>query len=317
MMNTGTPLVLRRYQIDESGASGANVWIEARQGGFFNFLLTLVGLDPNSSLTVSRGSIAFRTSSVFGSTQVSTPLTNIGAFIGGYKKPFFALVFGIFFIFFGVIGTLAGVLFSIDDAKIVGIIFLVLGGACLLYYYLQKTMYVGFETNGGGVHGFAFKASLIEGVNVNIQRVLSTIDYVNSLISSATLGETVRETSQIKEMGSRTATIYSAPMAESPKAVPDVVQHYQPAIPQVQTQMTYAQHHPIAATQQMPQSTTQAQPNYAQVAPSAYPQQYAPPQQDSTSIPMATSHEPIQPSMPQQEIPSLPNQTTFEPSGNL
>ena len=51
----GAPLVLRRFQIDETGVSGANVWIEARQPGIVSFLLTMVGLDPNSSLRVTRG----------------------------------------------------------------------------------------------------------------------------------------------------------------------------------------------------------------------------------------------------------------------
>ena len=68
----GAPLVLRRFQIDETGVSGANVWIEARQPGIVRFLLTMVGLDPNSSLRVTRGSISFQNSSVFGMNQVST-----------------------------------------------------------------------------------------------------------------------------------------------------------------------------------------------------------------------------------------------------
>ena len=75
---SGSALVLRRFQIDETGVSGANVWIEARQPGIISFILTLVGLDPNSSLKVTRGSISFRNSSVFGMNQVSTPLANMG-----------------------------------------------------------------------------------------------------------------------------------------------------------------------------------------------------------------------------------------------
>ena len=98
---SGSPLVLRRFQIDETGTSGANVWIEARQSGIINFLLTVVGLDPNSSRKVTRGSISFRNSSVFGSSQVSTPLANIGAFVGGYKKPFLALVSAVLFFLTG------------------------------------------------------------------------------------------------------------------------------------------------------------------------------------------------------------------------
>ena len=179
----GAPLVLRRFQIDETGTSGANVWIEARQPGLVSFLLTIVGLDPNSSLRVTRGSISFQNSSVFGMNQVSTPLANIGAFVGGYKKPFWALVFSGLMLFAGL-----SFAFTEDGGALFGIFaFLALVG--LLYYYLQKTMFMGFETSGGGTYGFAFKASVLEGVGVDIKRVESTIAYVNSLISSASLGE--------------------------------------------------------------------------------------------------------------------------------
>lgn len=224
---SGSPLVLRRFQIDETGTSGANVWIEARQAGVISFLLTLVGLDPNSSLTVTRGSIAFRNSSVFGSSQVSTPLANIGAFVGGYKKPFFALVFGLLFF-------LTGFIYILLEEGGVGIFSLIIAIGCFLYYYLRKTMYMAFETSGGGVHGFAFRASVIEGVGVDIKRVESTITYVNSLISSASLGENFVEQNRPQVLGGREATMLAtAPAAQATIAVQTPVVAQQPvAAPQ-------------------------------------------------------------------------------------
>lgn len=214
---SGSALVLRRFQIDETGVSGANVWIEARQPGIISFLLTLVGLDPNSSLRVTRGSISFQNSSVFGMNQVSTPLANIGAFVGGYKKPFWALVFAGLMFFLGL--SLA---FMEDGGLFFGF-FAFLSICGLLYYYLQKTMFMGFETSGGGTYGFAFKASVLEGVGVDIKRVESTIAYVNSLISSASLGETFVEQAQTQVLGGRQATMLAstqpaAPVAQRPSA---------------------------------------------------------------------------------------------------
>ncbi len=254
-MDTASPLVLRRFQIDETGISGAHVWIEARQQGIFNFLLTLIGLDPTTTLKVSRGSISFQNSSVFGSSQISTPLPNIGAFIGGYKKPFFSLLFGVIFSVLGLLITVAG--------EALGTLGLIVGLGFLLHYYLQKTMYIGFETSGGATYGFAFKASLIEGVNVNIDRVSSTIDYVNSLISSATLGEAVIETAKVDVMGGRTTTVQAVPqMVAAPAAS---------VVPQVApVQMT-----PMQTTTAVPQQTTSTFHNVSQTT--VQPQAVAPP----------------------------------------
>jgi len=253
-MDTASPLVLRRFQIDETGISGAHVWIEARQQGIFNFLLTLIGLDPTTTLKVSRGSISFQNSSVFGSSQISTPLPNIGAFIGGYKKPFFSLLFGVIFSLFGLLITVAG--------ETLGILGLIVGLAFLLHYYLQKTMYIGFETSGGATYGFAFKASLIEGVNVNIDRVSSTIDYVNSLISSATLGEAVIETAKVDVMGGRTTTVQAVPQSVAAPAAS--------VVPQVApVQMT-----PMQTTTAVPQQTTSTFQNVSQTT--VQPQAVAP-----------------------------------------
>ena len=290
-MDTTSPLVLRRYQIDETGISGAHVWIEARQKGIFNFLLTLIGLDPTTTLKVSRGSISFQSSSVFGSSQISTPLPNIGAFLGGYKKPFFSLLFGVIFSLIGLLTTLAG--------EALGMLFVIVGLGFLLHYYLQKTMFIGFETSGGATYGFAFKASLIEGVNVNIDRVSSTIDYVNSLISSATLGEAVIETSKVDVMGGRTATVQAIPQSV---AVPAASVVPQPA----STQMTPMQattavpQHAVSTFQNVTQPAVQSQgvvPSTVQATPAATPAPWP-----------AATQQPAQPAVSQP-------QTQFQPEG--
>ena len=146
--------------------------------------------------------------------QVSTPLANIGAFVGGYKKPFWALVFSGLMLFAGL-----SFAFTEDGGALFGIFaFLALVG--LLYYYLQKTMFMGFETSGGGTYGFAFKASVLEGVGVDIKRVESTIAYVNSLISSASLGETFVEQGQTQVLGGRQATMLASATAPAAQPAP-------------------------------------------------------------------------------------------------
>lgn len=275
----GAPLVLRRFQIDETGVSGANVWIEARQPGIVSFLLTLVGLDPNSSLRVTRGSISFQNSSVFGMNQVSTPLANIGAFVGGYKKPFWALVFSGLMMFTGL--SLA---FTEDGGILLGL-FVVLALIGLIYYYLQKTMFMGFETSGGGTYGFAFKASVLEGVGVDIKRVEGTIAYVNSLISSASLGETFVEQKQTQVLGGRQATMLesnTAPAAQPVYAPAPAAPVPRPAVQPVAIQPPAPAAPPAA--QALPQAPpTQTTPAAQQPAPPPAPPANQP--QDGTASP--------------------------------
>lgn len=253
----GAPLVLRRFQIDETGVSGANVWIEARQPGIVSFLLTMVGLDPNSSLRVTRGSISFQNSSVFGMNQVSTPLANIGAFVGGYKKPFWALVFSGLMMLFGLSLALT------EDGGILFGLFAILALFGLIYYYLQKTMFMGFETSGGGTYGFAFKASVLEGVGVDINRVEGTIAYVNSLISSASLGETFVEQKQTQVLGGRQATMLAstpAPAAPSVYASTPAAPMPTPAVQPVAVQPPAPVPAPAQAVTQAVQASPQAPP---------------------------------------------------------
>ncbi len=283
----GAPLVLRRFQIDETGVSGANVWIEARQPGIVSFLLTMVGLDPNSSLRVTRGSISFQNSSVFGMNQVSTPLANIGAFVGGYKKPFWALVFSGLMMLFGLSLALT------EDGGILFGLFAILALIGLIYYYLQKTMFMGFETSGGGTYGFAFKASVLEGVGVDINRVEGTIAYVNSLISSASLGETFVEQKQTQVLGGRQATM----LASTPAPAPSVYAST-PAAPMPTPAVQPVAVQPPAPVPAPAQAVTQAVQASPQAPPAQTPapaQQPAPPAAPPANQPQGDTASPWPP----------------------
>ena len=86
-MSSAAPWVLKKFQIDHSGMTGAHLNVEARQPGFGAFLLNLMGLDPNASVRVTNGAISMRQASIYGMDQVTAALTSVGAFLGGYRKP--------------------------------------------------------------------------------------------------------------------------------------------------------------------------------------------------------------------------------------
>ena len=72
---SSNPWILKTFQIDHTGATGAHLFIEARQPGLFAFILNIIGLDPTAQLKVTRGSVSFRSTSLSGMTETSTSLT--------------------------------------------------------------------------------------------------------------------------------------------------------------------------------------------------------------------------------------------------
>ena len=193
------PWVLKTFQIDNTGISGAHLYIEARKPGLMSFILNLLGLDDSASLKVTNGLISFRKSSLLGLIQTSTGLTQIGSFQGGYSKPLSLL-------FLGMVSFLAGTyvefLFISEVGEFSG--FFVIG-ACLsllflIAYALQKNLMFGFETSGGAYYGIAFKRGILNGVSVDIAQVETAITLVNLLIGSATLGsQGYMETQNVKK----------------------------------------------------------------------------------------------------------------------
>ena len=180
---SGEAWVLKKFQIDPSGLSGAYLYIEARQPGFTAFMLNIMGLDPNASVKVTRGAISMRQSSLMGMDQVTTALSSVGAFIGGYRKPISYLFMATVFLIGGLIGDAMA-----DSGGIFAIIGIVLALTMFLLYVFNKQMYIGFETSGGTVHALIFKKAIIEGVPVDIGLIEDAILMVNGLISSSGVG---------------------------------------------------------------------------------------------------------------------------------
>ena len=198
-------LVLKQFQIDHTGVSGANLYVKARNSGLFAFILNLIGLDPTATVKVDTGSIEFRNSSLKGMTSVTTGLTSIAAFIGGYDKPIGWLITG-FLAFLGLSITA----FSGEEPMIglfvTGIIVFLI---CVAIYTFQKVMYIGFETSGGATYMIAFKRSVIEGVAIDIARIEEAITLVNSLISSAASGKDVVSTQNVQNFGKQATLSYA------------------------------------------------------------------------------------------------------------
>jgi hypothetical protein len=133
-------------------SNGNYVRIAGRTGGLISWLLSQMAISPTVELCLKADILTFAEGSLEGFTQYHTPLQNICSTFYGYTKPWKeALVLG------AIIGAL-----TFWIACIPGII---IG---ILYYYLNKTLTIGFTTKSASrPHHINFKRSIIEGQNVD------------------------------------------------------------------------------------------------------------------------------------------------------
>jgi hypothetical protein len=158
----GPALVLKQFQTDPQGG---RVYIVGRQPGFMGWLLSVMGVDANTELSISQGEVNFRQSSLFGETITTFPISRVASISAGYAKPVEYLI---------IAGLTA---FTV----IIPIVMLVL-------FFLEKRIFISVESTGGGTFAMAFKRSLIEGVAVDQERAKEVVGILqrNIMISAGT-----------------------------------------------------------------------------------------------------------------------------------
>ena len=224
------PWILKTFQIDQTGQTGAHLYIEARQPGLIAFILNIIGLDPTAQLKVTRGAVSFRSTSLSGMTETSTALTQIGSFQGGYSKPI-KLLFGA--LFFMVVGLIVGISFEEMTFFTIG---LVVAAICVIAYALQKNLSFGFETSGGAYYGMAFKRGVLNNVSVDIKQVEIALQLVNTLIGAASLGDSYQLTDNVQRVAPQTTIQVQQPAQATPATTVQQMPQVAPATAVSQTQ---------------------------------------------------------------------------------
>ena len=160
---------------DETDANGNYIHITGRAGGLISWLFNLLGISPTVELKVSAEQISFVEGSWGGLVQYNTPLENVCATLYGYTKPWkealiIGLVFGMAtFFLMGIPGILIGI----------------------IYYFLNKTLTVGFTDMGGRASYINFKRSIIEGHNVDEQAAAETCRIIQTRVQKVTASQLV------------------------------------------------------------------------------------------------------------------------------
>ena len=213
---SGTPWILKTFQIDQTGSTGAHLYIEARQPGIFAFILNIIGLDPTAELKVTKGAVSFRSTSLSGMTETSTALTQIGSFQGGYSKPIGLLILAGFFLLGGISADIA------LEILLMTWFGLVLSLVCLIAYAMTKYLSFGFETSGGAYYGMSFKRGVLNNVSVDITQVENALQLVNALIGAASLGGNYSLSDKVQKVASQATIVSTPPVNQMPSVAPSV-----------------------------------------------------------------------------------------------
>ena len=160
-------LVIKQWHAsDKPDAKAEYVRIEGREAGLISFLLSLLKVDPTTTFVVDARSVLHEQGSLAGFRRVMAPLKNVSSVSSGYSKPWKgALIIG---------GIMAAVLTFLP---IIG--WLIGAGIGVLYYVLNKELFVGVQPHGGPLLDIVFKRSIIEGKNIDEQageRIVSVIE---------------------------------------------------------------------------------------------------------------------------------------------
>lgn len=174
----GPTLVLRKFIIHDHPQDGVLVEVIGRASGVMAWLLTVLGFDAETRLTVSDKGLAFNSSSLFGQIVQTAPFQSVSSTHCGYSKPIGLLMLGAFFVFGGLFSSFGR--YGSFKSFLIG---LIIGGIFLAIYYFSKKMAISFETTGGMMMGMSFKRSAIENVDINIEKVKQAIELINTRVA--------------------------------------------------------------------------------------------------------------------------------------
>ncbi len=141
-----------------------HIAISGRAEGLMGWLLAKVKISPTTSIAVSAKEIRFTQGSFAGSLTRVIPLENVCSTRYGYYKPWREVL-----ILFVTIGPLFGI----------GIIL------AILYYFLNKSLTLGFVENSGVITYIAFKRSIIEGQNIDEANAAYVSELTQALIANS------------------------------------------------------------------------------------------------------------------------------------
>lgn len=180
-------LVIKEWQAEGRPIDSQNnyVSITGRKAGLIDWLLSWMGIDPTTTILVGVDRIEFSSGSLAGTESRHIPLQSVCSTYYGYHKPWKTAVF-IFSLFFFSAGVFAPAIAGSGPSAggfLVFLLMLIAGAlTALIYYYLNRTLTLGFVEHSGFVNGIIFKRSVIENKDISHEQAKIVCIIVQRLI---------------------------------------------------------------------------------------------------------------------------------------
>ena len=156
-------LVIKKFFVSsEPREDGVYVEIQARQSGFFSWLLALFGLDPNYSLSILFDKVVYQASSISGFTKVILPIHSVSSIYFGTVRPWGKALFW-FLVFIGGAYTAA----ELGETTWVVVSVLVGLMVAILVYILNRELTIGVTEVTDTTYPLVLKRSVIEGQEIS------------------------------------------------------------------------------------------------------------------------------------------------------
>ena len=183
-------LVIKEWKASNQpiDSDGNYVKVIGRAGGLISWFLALLKIDPTTSIRASESRVEFSSASLSGTEHRMIPLCNVCSTYYGYHKPWKAAL--LIFFLFGFIFNIPGAIASVGNGMAISVMGYLLGiviaiGLALLYYFLSRTLTLGFVEHSGVVSAIKFKRSMIENVDVNEEQARYICEMTQFLIEAA------------------------------------------------------------------------------------------------------------------------------------
>jgi len=172
MLSFGIPtLVLRQFDINEEATDSPALEIEGRAVGFVSWILTMMKLSTLTSLRLESDRVFLVSSGLAGEVHSVIPIGAIESTQCGYSKAISLLAAAFIVLIFGLsTGELVGFLVSLLVAAVFG-----------AAYFFSDKMFISI-TAGSTKLAIAYKKSVVEGSQIDLDKTLQAIRLINQRI---------------------------------------------------------------------------------------------------------------------------------------
>jgi hypothetical protein len=174
--------------------------ISGRPKGLVAWILNVLRIDDETRLQLTATTLSIRRASLQGQNLTVLPLSEVGSTLCGFRKPLGLLAIGLFFAVSGVMSLLGGLLGAAVSRSSFGrsndaaqstvwtLVLLIIAALFIVAYFLRKEMVIAVGDNSTShMTGLTFMPSVIEGVSVDINRVIRATDILNRRMLEAQL----------------------------------------------------------------------------------------------------------------------------------